>query len=274
MATNRSDERRTDLETLALSRFPDLTAAEIKVLQAARKGEYADCSPNPGILDTANDPRTAQNWGAERQIRADLVRWLCVNQQAKEFVDPLGIQIYAAKISGGLDLSYVTVPFPLIFHRCSLDGELNLRCADVSEINFQGTWLHSIAADGAQVRNRVFLRDGFHASGQVRFPAARIGGTLECDGSTFENPARPGSPESGVALTAEGAIVGGGVFLRNGFNSFGEVKMAGAQLGGYFDCTNAIFSNPPQDQTKGSGIALNADSIVVRGSVFLHTGFH
>jgi hypothetical protein len=274
MENNASDERRTSLETLALHRFPNLTAAEIKLLQAAGRGEYAHCSPNPDIRDPANDPRTAQNWGAERQIRADLVRWLCVHRSAKELVDPLGIQIYAAKILGVLDLSYVTVPFPLILHRCSLDGELNLRCADISEINFEGTWLHSIAADRAQVRNSVFLRNGFHASGQVRLSAARIGGSIECDGGVFENPFRICDPESGIAFTAEGAIVSGSVFLRKGFNSSGEVKMGGAEIGGYFDCTNATFSNPLQDQAKGSGIALNADSIIVRGSVFLHSGFH
>ncbi len=238
------------LESLARARFTNLTAAEIKLLQAALQGKVADCSPNPGTDDIANDPSTAQSWGVERQIGAELIRWLCVDRDAKELVDPGGIQVYAAKISGALNLSSVSVPFPLVFARCSLDGELNLRHAEILGINLQGTRLCSIAADGAHVKNSIFLRSGFHAGGEVRLAAARIGGNLECDGSTFENPVRSGAPGSGFALVADGAIVDGAVFLRNGFNAEGEVRLVGAQVGGYVECTRATFKNPHQDQAE------------------------
>lgn len=266
-------EHISDLEALARPRFPELTAAEIKLLQAAHKGEIAVCGRSLNFDDMANNPSTAEHWGTERQIRAELIRWLCVDRQAKELVDPRGIHVFAAKISEALDLSHVIASFPLIFACCSLDSELNLRYAEIMAINLQGTWVHSMGADGVQVKKYIHLRKGFHASGEVRLPGARIGGNLDCDGGSFENPALPGAPDSGLALVADGAIVNGAVFLRNGFNAVGEVRLLGAQIGGYLDCMNATFRNPPQGQFKGSGIALNADGMLVKGSVFLRTGF-
>ena len=249
----------TDLESLARTRYPDMTEAEVNLCRAATKGETAVCGPTLPIDDRTNNP---SSWGTSRQISADLVRWLCVDRRAKELVDPRGIQVLAAKILGVLDLSHVTVPFPLTLAYCRVDGELNLRGVDIVEINLQGTWVDAIAADRATVRSSILLRGGFHASGSVRVPAARIAGNIECDGSTFENPPRPGEPESGVAFVADGAIVNGSIFLREGFRALGEIRLIGAQIGGCFDCANAAFKNAPF-------VALNAEGIIVRAGVFL-----
>ncbi len=252
-----------DLESLLRTRYSGLTEAEINLSRAAASGTEATCGPTLAINERTNNPNS---WNQHRQIRADLIRWLCVDRRAKECVDPRGIRVLAARISGVLDLSHVIVPFPLTFAWCSLHGELNLRGADVPEINLQGTWVQAIAADRATVRSSILLREGFHASGPVRLPAARISGNVECDGSTFENPFRPGEPESGVALIADGAIVEGSVFLREGFRALGEVRLTGAKIGGCLDCTNASFDNNPY-------VALNAGSMVVGSSVFLRGKF-
>jgi sRNA-binding regulator protein Hfq len=237
-------DRFTDLENLTRLRFPHLTRAELKLLAAGIEGELAVCGPNLLIDEIANDPISAQSWGQERQIRAELIRWLCLDRHAKEFMDQRGIQIHGARILGDLNLFYANVPFPLTFACCFVDGELNLRYAQILGINLQGTWVNTIAADGVQVRSNIFLRRGFRSTGQVRLPAARIGGNLECDGAMFANPARPGDSESGLALIADGAIITGGVFLRNGFNATGEVRLIGAQIGA-LDCSNSTFKNPP-----------------------------
>ena len=51
----------------------------------------------------------------EQEIRGDLVRWLCVESDAQSRIDPLGVRIQSAKISGELNLSFVVVRFPLTF---------------------------------------------------------------------------------------------------------------------------------------------------------------
>ena len=221
----------TDLETLARARFTKLTAAEIKLLQAAPKAEVAVCGPNANDDDPANDPSKAGEWGEARQIRADLIRWLCIDRHAKELVDPKGIRAYAAKIPEALDLSYVAVPFSLTLWNCRLMGPANLRDVGIPELDFQGTWVRSLAADRANVRGTVFLRNGFHAEGAVRPLGAQIGGQLDCGNATFKNPLQPGAAGTGVALNADGIAVTGDVFLQNGFSTEGEVRLPGAQIG-------------------------------------------
>lgn len=271
-----AQEQIGELERLARTRFPapPLTEAEVKLVRAAPSGVTAVCGPNPDSRDPRNDPSKAEGWGPERQIRADLIRWICADRQAKELVDPRGILVHGARIWGVLDLFGVTVPFPLTLAYCSLNSELNVRWADISGINLQGTWLDSIGGDGVHVKTNVFLRQGFHANGQVRLLGARIGGNIECDGSTFDNPTRPGALQSGVAFAADGAVVNGAVFMRNGFRAVGAVRLLGAQIGGRLDCSNSAFKNPFPDRAECNGIALYADSIRVKGGVFLNRGFH
>jgi sRNA-binding regulator protein Hfq len=272
MATPGNSRRVADLEILAGSYFGQLTDAELKLLRSAIQGEIAICGPNPLAKDVSNDPITGKLWGAERQIRAALIRWLCLDRQANEFMDPRGIQVHGARILEDLNLFYANVPFPLTLAGCFLDGELNLRYAQLIGINLQGTCVRTIAADGVQIRSNIFLRYGFRCKGQVRLSAARIGGNLECDGATFVNPARPDDSESGLALIADGAIITGGVFLRNGFSALGEVRLIGSQIGS-LDCSNGTFKNPPQQRVQGAGAALSADGMLAHGSVLLRNGF-
>lgn len=262
----------TDLEALARAHFTKLTAAETKLLRAAPKGDFAVCGPNMNDDDPANDPSKAEKWGTDRQIRANLIRWLCVDRQAKELADPKGIQAYGAKIPEALDLSGATVPFALTLWNCRLVEEVYLRAVEIPEFDFQGTWVRSIGADYAKVRGSVFLRNGFHAEGEVSLLGAQIGGDLDCSNATFKNPLQPSVAGTGAALKADGIALTGSVFLRNGFRAEGEVRLLGAQIG-LLDCSNATFKNPPQPGVSESGKALSADGIAVTGSVFLSDGF-
>ncbi len=263
-----------DLETLARAHFKDLTKAELKLLRGAPKGELAVCGPNANVGDPANDPANAGNWGPKREIRAGLIRWLCVHREAKEQVDPKGIQVLGAKITGALDLSYVIVPFGLTLWRCRLMGEADLSNVEIPEIYLEGTWVHSISADRARVKGSVFLRKGFRSEGEVRLLGAQIGGSFDCSGGTFTNPPKQGIAASGDALSADAAVVKGDVFLRNGFRAEGQVRLPGAQIGGDLVCTGGTFTNPPKQGMDASGRALSASSAVVKGGVFLRNGFH
>jgi len=84
---------------------------------------------------------------------------------------------------------------------------------------------------------------------------ASIGDNLECDKGSFTNA-------NSVALSAEGAKIGGAVLLRNGFDATGEVRLFGASIGGNLDCERGNFTN-------GNGIALNATLAKLESSVFL-----
>jgi len=262
-----------DLLKLAEGKFAPLSEAEQELLRKAPKGDVARGGQNFDEKDRENDPAKAESWGEKREIRAALLRWLCVDRRARELVDPKGIQVYAAKIVGALDLSFVAIPFPLLLGRCRLVEDAALRNVEIPALNLHGSWVRRIDADGARVKGGLFLREGFHAEGEVRLLGAEIGGSLECNGSTFKNPAQKDVPGSGKALNADGMKVTGGVFLNNGFRSEGEVRLLGAEIGGDLTCEHGTFKNPAQQDVKGSGDALSADRIKVTGSVFLRNGF-
>ena len=117
----------SDLKAIIVQRFGNLSRAETALLNCAPTGKPAICGPNSHPDDVANNPAHSDNWGSERIIRAELIRWLCVDQTASNAVDRRGIWIFAAKIIGELDLSYATVPFPLRIEQCLLTDNALLK---------------------------------------------------------------------------------------------------------------------------------------------------
>ena len=268
--------RASDLKALAAAEFggETLSAAENLLLEKVPVGEWAICGPNGNDRDEKNDPKDADNWGPTRQIRAELLGWLCMDREAQKAVHWQGIQVYGADITGPLDLPFVSIPFQLALRHCRLRKAINLRWTEVSQLDLQGSLVPGIKADGVIVKSQVLLGNRFAATGEVRFPGAQIGSDFDCSDGTFTNPPRKDVPGSGTALSAELINCKGDVLLRNGFNASGEVRLDGAQIGSDFDCSRGIFTNPPQKDVPGSGTALSAELINCKGNVFLRYGFN
>jgi hypothetical protein len=279
--------RATDLMALAEAKFgkETLSDAEKLLLEKVPIGEWAICGPmhdravangNPTKEDDddpKNNPADADKWGPARQIRGELVKWLCLDHESRKHVHWQGIRVYGADVTGPLDLSLVSIPFQLAFRHCRLSGGIILAQAEVSQLDFQGSLVYGIFADRVNVKDYVALRYGFVAVGAVWLLGAQIGGDLDCDTGTFFNPPKPPTqddPSSGIALNAQGIEVKGNVFLR-GSSVRGEVRLVGAQIGGMLDCTGA---NPLKlEEGLPGSFALNAEQINVKGGVFLRVGF-
>jgi hypothetical protein len=240
------------LEQLAEARFRGtLTLSERKLMRAAPnappRNSIAQCGPNLNEKDPQNDPSKAdKEWGPEREIRAEVIRWLCVEEEAKREVDPKGIWVYGAKITGKLDLSYVIVPFPIKLVHCRLMGDGKLYGAQLPLLSLQGSWVRAISADRLDVKGSVYLRNGFHAEGEVRLLGAQVGGDFDCGRGTFINP-------SGDAMSADRINVQGGVFLSTGFRAEGVVRLPSAEIGADLECTDGTLTK------------LDARSATVRG---------
>ncbi len=116
----------------------DLTDAEQRLIAAAAAGEVADYSTGESDHD---DPAQGATWGAERRLRADVVRRLCLELEPDWPVDPKGVRVRGAKIAGDLDLDSATVAFPLELVRCHVAGEMILRDATTKRLLFSGSWL-------------------------------------------------------------------------------------------------------------------------------------
>jgi len=245
-----------DLEALARRRFGNLSEAERRLVQAAPKGVWAACG---GPSSYNDDPSKADHWGREREVRAELIRWLCVDEKAKKMVDPRGVRVRAAKISGLLDLSYATVLFPLLLHRCGLAKGGILRSITIPALDLNGSSTGPLDLINADVKNDVFFGEGFSAAGKVSLLGARIGGGLECSGGRFSNP-------DDDALSADDAEVKGNLFLDEGFSAVGNVSLLGARVGGDLQCSNGTFSSPGAD-------ALSAGRAEIRGNVYLDKQF-
>jgi len=254
-----SAERKPSLLELAQDRFDELTPAEKLMFENAEQGQFAVCGFHYGYT-TGPD-------GIIRPpvIDADRIRWLCTDAEAKERVTHKGIQVWAARIEGKLDLIFARIPFPLAFFDCAFTAPIILMHAEMRALNLNGSHTKSISADGVKVDGSVFLSDGFSAIGEVRLLGASIGGDLSCTKATFSNPKR-NEGDTGYCLSADGVKVEGSVFLSDGFSADGEVCLVGASIGVNLDCTNGTFSNP-------GGRCLSADGVTVEGGVFLSDGF-
>ena len=278
MGEDQSQGQASSLEQLARARFASLSAAELGLVGAAPKGEVAYCGPNHDDNDPHNDAGKADQWGPERQIRAELVRWLCLDRRARDRVDPSGIAVHAAKVVGGLNLSFITVPFPLQLWRCALTNDANLIQSEIPFLDLGGSWVRSVSVVGANVKGGVFLHNGFRADGPVLLYGAQIGWMLDCRDGTFKNPPKKGPSGSalalnGLALSAANLTVNGAVFLSKGFRAEGEVRLSDAQIRGTLECAGGAFINPPRAGVAGSGTALNAERITVNGNLLLTAGF-
>ena len=161
-----SPSKTQKLEELARAEFSNLTEAELKLIRGATIGEFAVSDQSTDRADPSNDPARADSWANNREIRAKLVQWLCTNQEAIAFIDARGLMVGAAKITGELDLSFATVPFPLLMVGCQLTGVANFQYAKLILLSLYGSVTQAIAGDRLVAR-ALQLKCGFSAEGEV-----------------------------------------------------------------------------------------------------------
>src|SRR5262249_22852793 len=156
-----------------------------RLLDAVPLGEAAWCGfgeLGKDNNDPQNNPASAVNWGQERSIRAELIRWLCEDKEAAKHVHSKGICIGGAKIEGELDLSYVVLHGEFILSSCFVPYGLNLYSAEARRLDLSATWTGPVNLSELVVGGYVNLSSfswnlgpfgwGFRAAGQVNLVAA------------------------------------------------------------------------------------------------------
>ncbi len=240
------------LTKLAASRFPNLTHAERTMVEFAEtgdvdRGEFAVAGASANPDDSSNDPRQADKWSHERDIRASLLMWLCDDPAATPLINRAGIKILGARIVGGLDLSRVRVPFALTMRKCSFAERLVLVQTEIPHLNLDGSYATEINAEGLIVRGDLNLGEGFHASGETRLERAKIDGALICSGGSFHYSKLSMSRYAGndkPALILDEIVVGSEVDLDFGFRSEGAVTMRQASVAHDIGFYGAHLINP------------------------------
>lgn len=272
----------TELIALAQIEFPDLdlypSELELLAVAAGADPSLVFASDSEGTEDPSDSPDSSEGIVTVSEIRAQLIRWLCVNRQAKVLVDPRGIQVSGATVSGQLNLDFVDVPFPIALFDCFLAEPASMICIRVPQLIFSGSSTRSIMMDSAFVESSVFLDQGFKANGQVSLIGAQVGLDVDCSAGAFIN-------SGNIAINGDRLNVGGSVFFRAEeapvdegrdskvvpFYAEGAVRLHSARIAGDLDCTGGTFSNTKETANRGRCIHLGPAAI--KGTIFFRAGF-
>jgi hypothetical protein len=241
-----------------------LNEPEQALIKHATSGELFDLEGDPAPTDDrpAIELETMQGWGADRTIRAEVLRHLLVESEWP--MHAKGVRLRGARITGPFDLDSATLRCPLELADCYFDGEqpVVLDYATGTLFRLVGCWLVGLEADLLVITQHLDLKRSTFA-GAVHLSCAKISGKLNCSGVKIT-----GTDPSSQALVADGIKVDSSVFLSAGFVADGAVRLLNADITGQLVCSGAHITGTDTD-----GNALDADSIKVGGGVFLNAGF-
>jgi hypothetical protein len=202
---------------------------------------------------------------ARRRVSADLLRRCC--RELRYQVDPRGVRLRGAEVTGRLDLAGLDVPFPLRFEGCSFTSPVTVEGAQLAELALTGCGkVPGLLANGVRIRRDLDLSRS-HVTGALSTSAStsklsaiwlcesEIGGRLLCVDTVIHGGDR--------SIQADRLHVTGNVRLLHGFTAHGEVRLIGARIGGSLDLTGASIESPE------TGLALDLGEAVIEASLFL-----
>ncbi|MFI0452678.1 hypothetical protein [Actinomadura sp. 6N118] len=232
----------------------DLTPVERRLCAAAAAGRLLDLrTRRPG----QDDPAHGHGWGADRQIRAQLVYQLLTGHGPldQQVGRPLAVRVRGVGVVGRLNLGGLTLRYPLELYDCFIGGRVNLAKTDGIQISLRGSHLRQrFSGRDLKMKLSLNLSGGFCCLAQVDLRFGHLGGGLDATGARFTNP-------RGEALTADGLTVETHMSMEAA-QVVGETRLSGARIAGQLNCDAASFANP-------DGTALAADGLVVDSHMWM-----
>ncbi|WP_184575713.1 membrane-associated oxidoreductase [Streptomyces zagrosensis] len=227
----------------------DLTPAELRVWRAFPRGTAVD-------FRAADDEEAAQgaSWGAERTVRAAVLRALLLNASLEDGEIP-ALHLEGARVTGLLNVQYGTIDHAVELSNCFFDSVPLLYAARLRQLNLTGSVLPGLAAATVQVEGMVQLT-GTQFFGPVRLGGAEIGGALFLDGCVIAPP-----DTVWPALRLGYATIGDNLWAP-GLRTHGEVRLSGASVAGSITLNDAWLSHP-------GSVALDGQTLVVEGDFHL-----
>ncbi len=227
---------------------PDDVATEVETATAFEQAVLAGA-----VLDLAGG-----------SIDAELIRRVCIAR--RELVDPRGVRLRRAVVTGTLDLTGADIPFPIRIEECEFEQAPILHGVRVKELIIVGCpALPGLLANGIVVVGDLDLSGsqvvGAHATSASTSRRAAIwlcesviGGRLLCVDTTID-------PLGERALQADRMSVAGTVRLIRNFHAKGELRLVGAEVRGTFDLTGA--------HVESETIALDLGDAAISGNLFI-----
>ncbi len=245
---------------MASMSLSEVSARELALVDAVGSGCVVECSTlSTEQLGTTDNPRYI--------IRAELLRELVLGRGG-ERLDPLGVRVHGARITGTLDLTHVPATVGIELRGCFFERAVLLVSARLPWLTLAGSQLWTLDCDGLHVDGDVLLGDGFTATGHgdygaVRLLGAHVRGQLNVNGARLTNETGPAL--IGDGLHVDGDVFGGG-FIATGHGELGAVRLPGAHVIGQLNLNGAELANQ-------AGPALIGDGLHVDGGLVLAEGF-
>ena len=245
---------------MASKSLSEVSSRERALADALTSGWVVECSKlSTEQLGATDNPRYT--------IRAELLRELVLGRNG-ERLDPLGVRVHGARITGTLDLTHVPAAVGIELRGCFFECAVLLVSARLPWLTLAGSHLSALDCDGLHVDGDVLLGDGFTATGQgdygaVRLLGAHVRGQLNFNGARLTNEAGPAL--IGDGLHVDGDVFGGG-FIVTGHGELGAVRLPGAHVIGQVNLNGAELANQ-------AGPALIGDGLHIDGGLVLAEGF-
>lgn len=211
-----------------------------------------------------DDPAQVEHWSPERTIRAEVITALLVGRRPADVEHQEGagtssaVFLSGARIVGPLDLRGLDFEPPLLLQQCVLEQPLVIADSTTRSIRLYGCHLPGVEGAWLNCAGDLHLRD-CTVTGSVDLEGAYVGGQLILSGSTLSNP-------GGVAVRADGLVVAGDLFCRDGALIDGEFRLLAARIRGEVRFTGSALHNP-------EGVALLADRLTVEKDMYCREGF-
>jgi hypothetical protein len=222
------------------------------------EAELIDAGRSGAAVDAAAD-------GVRRAVPAALLRRCC--HELKDQIDPRGLRLTNAVVTGCLDLAGLAVPFPLRFDGCEFDSAPVVEGAELFELSLTGCpRLPGLLGNGLRLRRDLDLSRS-HVAGAhwtsastskraaIWLCESEIGGRLLCVDTTIDG-------QGDRSIQADRLHVGGAVRLIHQFRSRGEIRLIGARVDGSLDLTGAQIET-------SDGPAIDLADAIIESSVFL-----
>jgi hypothetical protein len=238
------------LERMARATFGPLSAAELRMVRTAPTRDVAWASPIQDPDVAINNPGTAESWSKDRTIRASILIWLISDPDASKLVHPSGIGVAGARITGELDLSYLSLALPLTLIDCAIADGIDLSFAHIRSIDLRKCWTGPIVFEQTNVSGDVSLRYGHY--GEVNMFRSTIAGTLDCSSGHFDGA----DPLSVVETTIKGDAL-----FHQGFATSGVIYFRLSRIG-----QSLSFNDVRFDGKRDNG--LNAERATIGGTLY------
>jgi hypothetical protein len=213
-------------------------------------------------------------------IRAELVRDICLGQHAQAPLTVKGVYIKGAVINGRLDFQDARIAVPLRFDDCVFTDVVDLQHANIKRLKLWNCELQrGIKADRLSVDGDVIINK-CRSFAPIDFPSANIRSRMILDGTTIEikrsndhnDPLSDTTRARNITDIYDSGFnrslisVDNGIFFAQGFSCDGVVDLHNSNIRGNVEFLGVSIKSNAKDQ---GWIAIDLSNSVIEGYLFI-----